>query len=74
MYLFVGCYLYCVLCLCECVFFSMIGVFWWMNVFIGVKVYVCIIIVCKWEEVWKFVMFIYMFYFKIVYSVLYDYM
>lgn len=50
------------------------GVFWRTNVFIGVKVYACIIIACKWEEVWKLVMFIYMFYFKIVYSVPYDYM
>lgn len=74
LYLFVGCHPHCVLCLCECVFLCMIGVFWRTNVFIGVKVYACIIIACKWEEVWKLVMFIYMFYFKIVYSVPYDYM
>lgn len=74
LYLFVGCHPHCVLCLCECVFLCMIGVFWRTNVFIGLKVYACIIIACKWEEVWKLVMFIYMFYFKIVYSVPYDYM
>lgn len=68
LYLFVGCHPHCVLCSCECVCFCMIEIFWRTNVFIGVKEYACIIIACKWEEEWKLVMFIYMFYLKIVYK------
>lgn len=61
-------YLLVVIHIACCVRICMIEIFWRTNVFIGVKEYACIIIACKREEEWKLVMFIYMFYFKIVYK------